>query len=67
LADRYRKGDKERVSLNCRVDAETKRRLIELAGEFSLGHAIEQLVDCQYRSRNRRRNLTKAQQHFATP
>ncbi|HEV7674418.1 MAG TPA: hypothetical protein VGQ12_07805 [Candidatus Angelobacter sp.] len=64
MADRYRKGESERVNLNCKVDAETKLYLINLAGEFGLGHAVEQIVQ---RDRKRNRRPTKAQQHFATP
>jgi hypothetical protein len=67
MADRYRKGDKERVSLNCTIDARTKLRLIEIAGEFSMGHAVERLVDRHYRAIRRARKPAKVQQHFASP
>lgn len=45
MADRYRKGSSERVVINCKVTAEAKAYLNQLAGEFAIGHAIERLVE----------------------
>lgn len=66
MADRYRKGDKERVSINCTVAAETKLFLIEMAGEFAIGYAIEQLVERHRQALKRSKNASKVQPNFAS-
>lgn len=44
MADRRRKGSTDRVSLNCEIDVNVKLALIDIAGEFGLGWAVEKLV-----------------------
>jgi hypothetical protein len=54
MADRYRKGSSTRVAINCKITAETKAYLNQLAGEFAIGHAIEQLVEEHRQKREKR-------------
>lgn len=63
MAERYRKGEGDRVRLDCTVSAETKLKLFEIAGEFSVGDAIERLVKKYYR---RTKSSTKATQKIAS-
>jgi hypothetical protein len=54
MADRYRKGSNTRVAINCKITAETKAYLNQLAGEFAIGHAIELLVEEHRKKREKR-------------
>ena len=54
MADRYRKGSSARVAINCKITAETKAYLNQLAGEFAIGYAIELLVAEHRRMREKR-------------
>ena len=56
MADRYRKGSSTRVSINCKITAETKAYLNQLAGEFAIGYAIELLV-AEHRQKREKRPL----------
>jgi hypothetical protein len=44
MADRYRKPKEDRRSINAKVSVEAYLYINEIAGEMSLGYAIEQLV-----------------------
>lgn len=52
MSERRRKNDKDRVSVNCKISAECKLELINLAGEMSLGWAIEDLIKRHLELRN---------------
>jgi len=54
MADRYRKGSSARVNINCKITAETKAYLNQLAGEFAIGYAIELLV-AEHRQKREKR------------
>ena len=56
MADRYRKGSSTRVAINCKITAETKAYLNQLAGEFAIGYAIELLV-AEHRQKREKRPL----------
>ena len=54
MADRYRKESSTRVAINCKITAEAKAYLNQLAGEFAIGYAIEQLV-AEHRQKREKR------------
>jgi len=54
IADGYRKGSSAPMAINCKVTAETKAYLNQLAGEFAIGYAIELLV-AEHRQKREKR------------